>query len=331
MRNCITLKKPTIYIRLHHLLILFFSFPFFDISFSQAPSLAFELELGAEFFVPSEQFPQKVVRSQEATFHIVYSDANSGTLVRRFDLKSLRAIDFIKLQRENTKVNYTISVSIARDTIYHFMVDFQKEQHIYYLQKTSLGTTKSGEKVLFGRINSDERKAKHASRQLIASPNGEKLAFIHTVPNKAKSQQQLRVTRLDTNFNITDVEEYQFPYQNKEFLYASTKLTNQNEMYVLARIWRPHELESNEVFKYNRYKLFRLTDGQSTEISEFILEKRFLQSFGSTIIDNELIVATCYSVMSPYAIKGTYYVRIDLSTGEVRAENRQGFDLDFFM
>lgn len=305
----------------------------FSISLVAQPKFDdFEIEMGPFFKVGKRSVPVEFIGNDGTGFYLAYARGKTGfgeVSLSKFGY-NLQLIRELKLaQSIEGQMAYSEAIFIVEDRMYHFLRStFLNEQKIY-LQEIDkekltfsvpvLVTTISGT----GNVFSSDRAVHIAS-------DSSHIAFVYTIPNKKKENEELGVHVFDSNMKEVWNKRFELPYTNKLLDLSTYRVDVNGKLNVLGK--RYFEKRKNQVageVNYD-YLLFGLDRTGAIDSFKIETEGKYLKDMQVDITsDGKIISAGFYSEQSSALAGGAFYLQIDGKTKEMISSSFKEFEAGF--
>ncbi len=292
----------------------------------------FKVELGQVFRADKRSVPLDIIGHDSSGYYILYGAGTHGQrekAITKFNLDLVPTEQTLNLAStvEGEEIS-TLGITQIDNTIYHISAVSSRQSATIFSEKINLNDFTLGERKAIIKIN-DFGKQKNPFQKFIIS--NDTSVFFYTIPNKANGRKKAKVLLLDEKFNIISTEEYEFPYQEKLFSITKIILGDNDEIYLLGQYnFGTNSLKTYKLKKYE-YILFNLSNGKATEITKISNGGKHLIKFDFLKTkQNELVLAGFYSEKDIFAIKGTFYEKINLASKQNISRRFQEFDSSFY-
>ncbi|RYD83224.1 MAG: hypothetical protein EOP53_01480 [Sphingobacteriales bacterium] len=172
-----------------------------------------------------------------------------------------------------------------------------------------------------------EKKRNNGNFDFILSHDSTKILVYHNEPYEKNAQERFSVKVMDKNLNFIWEKDISVPFRDKDFRISDYTVSNDNKVYMLARIQ-----EGNREKKGGRpnYKYIILSYGEKDKTpNEYLvsLGEKFISDINFQLNNqNNLVCAGFYSLKNSSGVGGTFYMTIDSKTKAVTNKSVKDFD-----
>ncbi len=162
------------------------------------------------------------------------------------------------------------------------------------------------------------------------SEDSSKVLIYYLMPFEKKGKEKIGFKVLGADFNELWEKEVELPYADELFEINNYQVSNQGDVYVLAKLMKEKKDRDKKKVNYS-HKILAYSSVDKNE-KEFTVEvgERFLQEMRIIInTDNDIICAGFYSETYNSGIKGSFFLKIDGDTKQILTENFKEFSFDF--
>ncbi len=213
-------------------------------------------------------------------------------------------------------------------SIYHSET---RTQQVYGLA-ISAGLSYEGDPVEIARIPAPSSR-KMPGFQLVESDDQRLLLVVHSAPFERYNDEKFSYRVYDSGMNLRWAKELEFPYKDKYFKISNYLLDRHGNIFMLSSIAteRRKGQEGRNSVPNNLYVLLAYYPFEN-KLKEFEvnLGDKWVSALTFEMAPNgDLVVGGFYSHSQQYSIAGTFYMRIDPQTREVKSKNLKAFEPNF--
>lgn len=209
----------------------------------------------------------------------------------------------------------------------------QSKSHTLYVQelnKKSLLTV--GRKKKLVTIDySDQKRNNLGNFRYEFSEDQTKLLIYHDLPFERTENEQVGFSVFDEDLKELWSKEYAIPVEDQLFEVRDYEITNDGDVYLLGKEYE-EKAKNKRKGKPNFTYLILGANGKSDDLKNYRVEisGKFLTDMQIAVAPNQDIVCGgFYSDEGTTSIKGSYFLRIDASTKEIKSKSFNDFGIDF--
>lgn len=289
-------------------------------------------ENGNAFFV------QKNIRTGMLSYDVVIEKYNKES----FDLEfSTPVYNEQMYARENQKKNRIMEVNdvlMMEKDILVFISEYDPGTDSYtsYAQKVNFDGTLNGGLITLDIYKTPE-KSLRGKYEFAKSPDNKYILLYHKRPFKMYNDEKFKIKKFTQNLEPVWEKDLMFPYKDKDFNLYKLKIMDDGNCYMLARVFLDNEEareKKNNLEATYFYKLLSFSDSDTTDEVIFkeidiTLPKKWITDVTFTTFNDEIICAGFYADKKDMAVNGTFFLRIEKTSGLIRAQDTEEFSKAF--
>lgn len=162
------------------------------------------------------------------------------------------------------------------------------------------------------------------------SEDSSKFLIYHKLSDNKQQYESFGFNVLNSDFNLMWEKKVTLPYKNKLFELEDFEISNDGTVHILGKQFigrKTSKRNGNPNFNYNILSYFE----EGNQVKEYVvdLEGKFLNEMQIIINESQdVICAGYYSSSSISSVDGSYYLRIDTKTQEVKSKSFHEFSVD---
>lgn len=172
-----------------------------------------------------------------------------------------------------------------------------------------------------------EKKRNNGNFDFILSHDSSKILVYHNEPYEKNAQERFSVKVMDKDLNILWGKEISVPFRDKDFSISNYTVSNDNKVYMLAKI---QEGKREKKGGKPNYKYIVLSYAEKEkEPNEYLISlgDKFISDITFELDGkNNLTCAGFYSQKNSSGVGGTFFMKIDAKSKNVTSKNIKDFD-----
>ncbi len=246
-----------------------------------------------------------------------------------------------QMYSESSKKNRVMEVNGAlmlNENIVVFISEYDKNNDTYtsYAQKVNLNGELDGGLITLDVYKTPE-KSLRGRYEFTASPDKKHVVLYHKRPFKIYNDEKFKIKKFTEELQPVWEKDFVFPYKDKDFNLTKIAVMNDGYVYLMARIFldneETREKKNNKEATYY-YKLLSFADTDSIQEeklkeTDISISKKWITDVEFTIRNDEIICAGFYADKKDMAVTGMFFMRIEKTTGKIRAQDTEEFSKAF--
>lgn len=165
------------------------------------------------------------------------------------------------------------------------------------------------------------------------SRDSSKVAVLHDLPGTYNSTKSFAMAVLDQDLKTVWQKQVPLGYVDQLYSTESFKVDNNGNTYLLGVVYKEKRKAKRQGKPNYSYEVLHWSEaGNRVATYPIALEGRFITDMQIEPLDDKtLICAGFYSDKGTLSVDGTYFLKIDLATKEVKTRNFKEFGLDFII
>ena len=199
------------------------------------------------------------------------------------------------------------------------------------INKNSLGTKSKARKIAELDMKS---KFKSGYFDIRHSADSSKILVMSALPYSDLEPEEFNLKVFSRNdMELLWQKDYKLPYSDKLYHFENLRVDNNGDVHMLGILFNEKVKFVQKKKPNYAYHLITFSEkGKSVNDQEIKLTDKFITDLQFTIRKNgEISCAGFYSDQGTYSIKGTFYLRMDPKTSEVKGSSYKEFDTDFIL
>ncbi len=163
------------------------------------------------------------------------------------------------------------------------------------------------------------------------SRDSSKILVLGQLPYQAKAQEKYQIKVLDKSLNPIWNKEIQLPYDDQRFEIEQYRIDREGNVYLLGLIQKDLMRKKRNGKPTYQYTLLTYSqEGEKVKEYKINLKDKFITDLTFRIQKNgDPVCAGFYSDRNSFSIRGTYFFKINKSTGKVYNQGLKEFDFEF--
>ncbi len=163
------------------------------------------------------------------------------------------------------------------------------------------------------------------------STDKSKIAIFAMAAYKKKEKDKFNVAVLDADMNPLWNKDIKLPYTDELYNSEIVRVDNNGNFYMQGVLFQDKAKTKRKGKPNYSYLIHSYRDkGEKVKEYKISLKDRFITDLNFKVSKSDKIIcAGFYSDKGTYAVKGTYFIRIDLATGEKEVAKTKAFEDDF--
>lgn len=163
------------------------------------------------------------------------------------------------------------------------------------------------------------------------SPDSSKMLVYYDLPYEKGTNEKFGFRSYDMNMNLLWEKEVSLPYKEELFDVERYRIDNEGNTYVLGRLFKDKKkVERKGLPNYNYLVISYTNSGNTVNEYPISITGKFITDMQIAIDDNlDIICGGFYSDEGTFSIKGSYYLRVDGKTKEIKSQSFKEFSVDF--
>lgn len=246
-----------------------------------------------------------------------------------------------QMYSESSKKNRVMEVNGAlmlNENIVVFISEYDKKDDTYtsYAQKVNLNGELDGGLVTLDVYKTPE-KSLRGRFEFGASPDKKHVLLYHKRPFKIYNDEKFKIKKFTEELQLVWEKDFVFPYKDKDFNLTKIAVMNDGYVYMMARVFldneEAREKKNNKEATYY-YKLLSFADtdtiqDEKLKETDISISKKWITDVEFTTRNDEIICAGFYADKKDMAINGMFFLRIERSSGKIRAQDTEEFSKAF--
>lgn len=281
-------------------------------------------------------FVEKHIKTGLLSFDVAIEKYNKETFEKEFSTVVYNSQMYA--DKKKTRVMDVNDVLMLDNKILMFVSEYDRASDTYtsYAQKMNLDGLLDGTLIKLDEYKTPE-KSLRGKYEFVKSPDNKNIVLYHKRPFKMYNDEKFKIKKFDQDLNLIWEKDLAFPYKDKDFNLFSLKVMNDGNCYILARIFLDNEEareKKNNLEATYYFKLLSFSDTDTIQESFFKetnieLPKRWITDISFTTINDEIVCAGFYADKKDMAVTGTFFMRIEKTTGLIRAQDTEEFSKTF--
>lgn len=176
-----------------------------------------------------------------------------------------------------------------------------------------------------------EKKRNDGNFNFIFSEDHTKLMLFYNLPYQKGEPEQFGYKVYGKDMNLLWEKSVTLPYKDELFSIEKTRVDNSGNAYLLGVLYKDKATAKRKGKPNFDYHVLSYTNKGERENEYLVkLKNKFITDMqigiGKT---GDIICGGFYSAVGTYSIKGTFYLKIDAKTKEIKNENYKEFEKDF--
>lgn len=258
-----------------------------------------------------------------------------------FALEFSTAVYTEKMYSESSKKNRHMEVNgtlMLNENIVVFISEYDNKEDTYtsYAQKVNLNGELDGGLITLDVYKTPE-KSLRGRYEFAASPDKKHVILYHKRPFKIYNDEKFKIKKFTEELQPVWEKDFVFPYKDKDFNLTKIAVMNDGHVYMMARVFleneEAREKKNNKEATYY-YKLLSFADTDTLQEdklkeTDISISKKWITDVAFTIRNDEIICAGFYADKKDMAVNGMFFLRIERSTGKIRAQDTEEFSKAF--
>lgn len=163
------------------------------------------------------------------------------------------------------------------------------------------------------------------------SRDSSKVLIYYNLPYEKGKKEKFGFQVYDNLLNKLWEKEVELPYLEELFEVENYRVTNEGNVYLLGVIFKEKRRVKRQGEPNYKYQVLSYTNNGNT-LTEYpiVVEDHFLTDMIITINENkDIICGGFYSAKGTFTVKGSYFLKIDGKTKEIKAKSFNEFGIDF--
>ena len=162
------------------------------------------------------------------------------------------------------------------------------------------------------------------------SRDSSKVLVYYDLPDAQGDPEQLGFNVLDNNLTSLWQKTITLPYQGGLFDVQTLRVDNQGNVYLLGLAYKEkRKVKRNGAPNYTFEALAYTDKGNRFKKYTISLPDKFITDMQMEILNDNLVCAGFYSEKGTFSIRGTYFLTVDVTTGDVKTKSFKEFGIDF--
>lgn len=154
-----------------------------------------------------------------------------------------------------------------------------------------------------------------------------KILVYYQLPYEKKENEKFGFHVFDNDMNLLWTKNVVLPYEDKLFGVTDYKIDKKGNVHLLSILYK-EKAKTKRAGKPNySYKILSYTDeGKNVKEYDVTIKDKFFTDMQLAISDNyDLICAGFYSDLGTFSIKGSYFLRIDSESKQIKTKSFKEF------
>src|SRR5690349_839581 len=302
--------------------------------------LAFNIQWGEEFRAPRKSSLNDIVGHDASGIYTI--KVRGGGLFSSTDytlehydnsFKPVKSVDMeISEKGQPARIQHILYM---KNKIFMFYVISNRstdkaELYVCEINKASL--LPEAQRVMLGEAD-ESRVNKGISFNFRTSRDSSKLAVSFSFPNEEHDKSNFGFIVMDDHLQLLWKKVVTVPHPTSLFDVQSFRVDNGGNVYLLGLVYKDKRRSKRHGKPNYEYEVFSWSQqGEQMKQYPIALEDRFLTDMQIEVIDNRnLVCAGFYSAKGTLSIKGTYFLRVDLGSKEIKTKSFKEFGIDFIV
>lgn len=296
-----------------------------------------EIKWGEEYKEPSRSFLSKIIGSDDQYYYTLRNKSGTKGLqevyIEKYSLDKLKLVDAkavsLKFEKKLRTFRELLKVN---DDIYLITsyLNKAKKKNYLFAQKFKSNLEVSDDLIKIGEM--DLRNiAREGDFDIQISKDSSKILVYHDLPYKRGENEKISLVVYDNAFSELWSKNIVIPYPDNKFTVEEFRVSKEGDVFLLGIKYYDGQLGRRRGVPNYEYVLLTYLDAGERakeysikEPSTFITDLTF-----EPTRKNEIVCSGFYSEKSAVTMKGTFFMRINISTEEIIAKNFKEFDFDF--
>jgi hypothetical protein len=248
------------------------------------------------------------------------------------DFKPTKALDLdIEEEGRPCDVQYLLQLNNKMFLFYSFSNPNTKKNTLYVREINKSTLAPAADKRKIGEIDfSGKARSNQGDFNFRVSRDSSKVAVFYALPYDNNEPEAFGFNVLDENLNSIWEKQVTLPYEDELFDVESYKVDNTGNVYLLGLVYKEKRRSKRHGQPNYSYEVFAYSDkGTSVRQYPVTLPDRFLTDMQVEVVDKNLVCAGFYSGQGTFSIRGTFFLTVDLNSGEMKTKSFKEFDIDF--
>lgn len=307
------------------------------LSFSQSKSDKVAITWGEEQPVGKKSVFDDIIGTDESGVYIIKRvfKGKMPLLIEKYDnnMKLVKSIPSALGDKKKARY-YEYATQIDGELIlFSTFLDKKTKTKLLFAQSINKKSLKPSSKLIkVGAIEySGSNRRNTGSFTYQVSGDDKRILIYYSLPFEKGENEKFSYHVFDKDLNLLWEKAVTVPYADELFGVADYQIQENGDMYLLSRIYQDKAKVTKKGKPNYHYQIIAYTN-KGNDVKEYpiILKDKYLSEMKITInADGDIICGGFYSNVSPYAIDGSYFLKIDSKSKEIVSKSFKEFGLDF--
>lgn len=222
--------------------------------------------------------------------------------------------------------------TLVGDRLVVFLSDKQNGKNAFFMQEYGFDLEPVGEAVELASYELESKRRRYAGEfSFYQSENKDFFSVVWTIPGKKDEESKYGYKIFNSELELTNDGEYQFPFEAKYCRVNAMHLSNTGDFFTVVTEYQ--ERESKRLFNsYANYKMMHIyhITSEGMEDVEINLEGKRVEALNiNSDNESQFILTGTYGEQKKAGIKGLFYLKLDFKSQEILSEGFEEFSEDF--